>query len=318
MGSANTIYVQQTGNGIAIGFAPIADITQDAMAGGKNDSKSYQSGSGDFTLVLIDQTANGTNSQNNSFADQTGIAVVDVIQNAAAGGLNNSTSYQDGIYVTATVVQDANGAGSNNNAFVSQLVNSFFFTDASIDQGAQSGGVNNATINQDGTTDAALIEQRAEGANTANTAIIDQNLNFIGGGSSSKIFQSAILAGQNEATISQDGVNNTSRIDQFATEAGINKMTFTQLGEGNRAIANQIGTNNTGTQVQTGDGNYVRLEQMGNTNTADMTQTGDGNGVDLNQVGNLNTANIVQTGNGNVGGIIMVAGNGNNTTLIQN
>ena len=44
MGSANTIYVQQAGNGIAIGFAPIADITQDAMASGKKRQQVFSIG----------------------------------------------------------------------------------------------------------------------------------------------------------------------------------------------------------------------------------------------------------------------------------
>ena len=319
VGSANRAYVLQTGDGTGIGFAPIADIVQDATNGGKNNSDSYQSGSDDFTSVVVNQTADGTDSQNNSFADQTGIAIADITQNAAAGGVNNATSYQDGLYIIGTVEQDASGAGSTNNAFVNQYVDAYF-SDALIGQSAQSGGINNGTINQDGFVDGALIVQGAGSAGSINTATINQGI-VSGGGSvfnSAEVYQTAVLGGQNEASITQDGFGNSARIDQVANAVGFNLGSITQLGVGNQAFINQLGTGNTATETQTGDNDTAIVNQTGKGNKAAAEQVGNNDSFTLTQMGNNNTATIIQTGNNQVGGITNVVGNSNTTTITQN
>ena len=315
-GSSNTATVTQDGEDGSEAY-----VAQYAYDGASNTATINQFQDADNEYADIYQYADGAGSQNTATIEQEEDDDEAYIYQEANNGASNTALIQQNlpskanVSSYATITQLAEGAGSKNDATVVQEGDNHY---AEVLQTASTpGSENEATITQLDQNNYSYVEQVSASAESKNTATVKQGTNSSGLGNNSIIVQTAVVDGQNEATVTQDG-NNTSRIDQRANSAGINKMTVTQLGEGNFAIANQIGTNNTGTQVQTGDLNYVRLEQIGDGNTANMTQTGNNNGVNLNQIGDGNIANITQTGNGNVGGVINVVGNGNNTTLIQN
>ncbi len=180
-------------------------------------------------------------------------AVADITQ---SGDDNFALSIQAGGFTQLSVIRQdgAFGPGSGNSAQVVQGAFSGVLNDASIDQ---SGSGDTAEIAQNSDSGDADIFQRGSG--TGNFSLIDQGFfgggngntalsNQIGSGNRSGIEQNALTAGgSNNASARQEGNDNTSFIFQEGTS---NTATVNQLTDGNSSTVNQNGTGNTATVNQ--------------------------------------------------------------------
>lgn len=92
-------------------------------------------------------------------------------------------------------------------------------------------------------------------------------------------------AGQ-DATVRQDGTDNTMLLEQAAAGPG-NEVLATQAGTGNVLRLEQSGSDNQAVLAQHGSGNSMRAVQTGDNNRLGWTQIGD----------NLADLAITQTGN---------------------
>ena len=316
-GSKNTLMGNQNVDTAPSG-ASTPVLIQEAYAGGVNMGAVNQSGTN--ADANLNQYATGMGSKNTISIDQNGIntGVLNsalIFQDAFMGGENTSLSNQRGSYQYAFASQVATGAGSKNFTNVSQEGLGQY---SNTKQNATTpGSKNEAMITQLDKNNVSFIDQGAASANSKNTATVKQGTNSAGNGNNSVISQTAVVDGQNEATVTQDG-NNKARIDQRANSVGVNKGTITQLGVGNQAFINQFGTNNTATEKQTGMNSTAIINQTGMGNTASSDQMGNNDSFNLTQMGNNNMATIMQSGNNQMGGVTTVMGNGNTTIISQN
>ena len=164
---------------------------------------------------------------------------------------------------------------------------------------------------------------------------------------------SSIAIAGHDATVSQQGSNDTAEISQtnsaatmFATINTLGQDNYTQIvqdaspgamavisqeGDGNsvrvrfRGVATgdpsvyqtgDYGDSNSANEEQTGDNNIVNAEQSGSYNTTDIYQAGDWDSADTDQVGDLNEAYIEQLGSYNTADIYQ-SGNWNEASITQ-
>src|SRR5690606_28335050 len=86
---------------------------------------------------------------------------------------------------------------------------------------------------------------------------------------------SIVLRGHKvNATITQDGFNNTASVDQRGTGAAFNEAEITQRGSDQYASVNQNGYDLQARVSQNGWGNVALVNMTGNGHTATVTQTG--------------------------------------------
>ncbi len=193
-----------------------------------------------------------------------------------AGSNNNTIVTQDGSDLKATVeIQGSNnvgpggapntitqtGSGSSANVGIVGDFNEF-----SISQSGSAGPAQNeASINIIGTNNRAQINQLNNLSNPySNSAYIQQagsfNLAEIAQTITDTSGGGAIYGTSNQASIFQNGVENTARVEQDGT--------------GNEALIEQSGDNNTGRITQLGAGSRLSLVQNGSYNDYVMVQTG--------------------------------------------
>ena len=203
-----------------------------------------------------------------------------------------------------------------NQATVTQAATARGQSFASVDQGNDSQYKPGHTVEQAGTSDAALISQSVQSAGndafikqgvggTNNGAAITQTNTgsgpAYGRGNSATITQNQTTGSQsgNAATITQGSFMASPATGAVVLSTG-NRAGITQENELNVANLIQVGTGNKGTVMQSGNSTLKGVDgmqlndtagQFGLNNTLSVTQTG--------SLGNANIGNVSQIGTGN-------------------
>ncbi|MGO3932767.1 curlin subunit CsgB [Rhodopseudomonas pseudopalustris] len=102
-------------------------------------------------------------------------------------------------------------------------------------------------------------------------------------------------AGQNSATVTQVGSNNSAVVD---VQGSRNTTLQTQTGVNNESSILLTGNQNRVRETQIGSGNSADITVSGNNNNITNTQIGSNLGIGVNQIGNGKSVSITQIGVG--------------------
>ena len=270
-------YINQAGNG---NYATVdqSDSRVPANNGGStailNQSGNNNNASQKQTLVLstfsnsgaygsrdfMKATQAGSSSQVNQTQNGGGFNTMNVTQGAGTTG-NRAIQTQN---------VDAAGGGDGNQATINQ-----------VQYLGAGGSGNRAEQTQSGVLETAQIDQQGTNGYAKQTQV---------GGTNGQVNNSYIGQGApgnaNTAIQSQNGTNNTSRILQ-SVGAG-------NAGSNNYALQNQTNNNNQADIIQNSSRNYAEQQQVGNSNYSSMTQSNVVSAAYSIQSGNNNSAIVVQ------------------------
>lgn len=271
-----------------------ATVSQDASLGGSQISEitqylsGYAGADGDNTAKVTQLTAATTDIQK-STVNQTGYKGSVIVSQSGAkdvSTVNQSGYYNNPTDVVSLAVPTGAVPGGVNVIQSGDAFNTSGIAQASSSSGAYvlqdgTGGTNGSTINQnDGSYQAAYVNQTAGGAAGSNSSIITQGG---GNGNSVGIYQTSTGG----TGITQTGSSNTAYVNESAAVGGSSSSTITQTGNSNYAglVASGEGIN-TSTITQTGNSNSGSASQTaaaGVTNTSTITQTGNGHYASVTQ-----------------------------------